>query len=402
MPDDNDDLFLLNDPMHHDSQTVASRQDKTGRPVDQEHARTAPADLGDSARVGEIDIAVPEPVPIDARSMTEDEKRAYEDIDQRAENLRLQRITDDLIGLDSSIGVPAIVRNAGMPILLGLAAVISLITIGQVVSTAAQIAALPVWAQIIVTVMLLVVVLVLVAVIWKLTRLYFRLKANKQISLSGLKMLSDRAELRVLSAQKSSEAVSSLTAYLTDYPVTDTTRLLDAGFQHKELQSIVAQREQLLSQAKDESPKRWLRRVRYDFQEVLDICAKRRVNSYAKQVGLKTAISPMPLLDNAIVLTLSLAMVKDLMTIYNLRTSGSASAHILLKAIVQAYVAGEMQGLTEAAAELGADVIGEQVGQISGKLTEMIGSKTGEGVVNGLMVKRLGGATIVLIQPVGA
>ena len=83
----------------------------------------------------------------------------------------------------------------------------------------------------------------------------------------------------------------------------------------------------------------------------LDSAATSICKSYAKKVAFKTAVSPLSLLDNVIVLSLSLLMVKDLMILYNLRMNLTGSGYILLQAIGQTYIAGELQDMTESLAE---------------------------------------------------
>ena len=92
--------------------------------------------------------------------------------------------------------------------------------------------------------------------------------------------------------------------------------------------------------------------------------------------------------------------VKDLMTLYNLRTSGRTTGQILVRVIAQAYLAGEMQDVSETFVGTMADGIKEHVGNIGAGLLKFVGSKIGEGVVNGLLIKRLGNATIDLLRPV--
>ncbi|NCP01847.1 MAG: DUF697 domain-containing protein [Deltaproteobacteria bacterium] len=92
-------------------------------------------------------------------------------------------------------------------------------------------------------------------------------------------------------------------------------------------------------------------------------------------------------------------MVRDMMTLYNLRVSNLGTGFILFHAISQAYIAGELQDLTESFAESLNDLVVSHFGQVGSKIAKVVGSKAVEGVANGLMMYRLGRATTKLLQP---
>ena len=93
-------------------------------------------------------------------------------------------------------------------------------------------------------------------------------------------------------------------------------------------------------------------------------------------------MSPLPMLDTTIVLTLYLSMVRDMMTIYNLKVGTVGAGYILFHAISQAYIAGELQDLMESFADSLNDVIVDHVGQVATTITKVVGAKAGEGVAN--------------------
>ena len=397
----NDDRFFdLGDPgKNKPEEPDTLGTDGSKGPVEPEDPKTIKRPFA-IPREGELGVGVPEPENVQARSMTAQERKRYSKEDAEAEQARLDMLALELTQQMNSFRVPQFIRRIGMWLMLGLASILGLLLVTQVTSALASIAALPAWAQWVVGVLLALVGLVIVALIIKLVLLFRKLQKNEQIQLSSLNALAQREELRALSTREHAKAVLQLCDYLRGYdPAKLAKDLASAGLLPGDIDDLTQARDKLLRTQGSIQPQRWIASFHQDFQAVLDRAAGRMIKGHAKKVGIKTAISPLPILDNAIVLTISLSMVKDLVVIYQLRVGRGAIGLVLLRVVGQAYLAGEIQELTEALSESAVEGLSEHVGQVTAKITGLLGSKTGEGLVNAILIWRLGSAAIKILQP---
>ena len=150
----------------------------------------------------------------------------------------------------------------------------------------------------------------------------------------------------------------------------------------------------------------WVVEYQSRFQDVLDNAARRRARQYGQRAALGTALVPVGALDQTLILYCCLRLVRELLVIYNVRPAFGQTATILARAIVQTYLGGEMQGLTEEGTEAGLEAVlggsAEELllGSAATALASQLGAKLVEGGVNGLLVWRLGTRTISFLQPV--
>ena len=389
-----DDDFTLNDPSRGVTGKTLTSDESPKSFTNVASIRTG------GHRDGEIVISVPEPEDVISRPLSESERKHYETIDTEAEKKRLTILASQITAEAQEFKLPDGLRKIYMFGLVGVASVLSLLILGQVTTALAQLRTLPVWSQWVIGILLGLVVLVILYLIVKLMQLFFRLQKNEKIDLTGIKALSEREALRELTKEKSEEAVNKLKSYLEDFPISEEVKFLGLGVTREEYDELSMVHTNLLgTRSEHGTPYKWLTVYQVSFQSVLNQIALRRVKAYATKTALKTAISPLPILDNTIVLALSLSMVRDLMTLYNLRMGAAGTGQILLRAIGQAYIAGELQDISEGLAESLGDMIGEQTGQVAGAVAKMAGSKIAEGTANGLMIYRLGKATSKLLQP---
>jgi len=143
------------------------------------------------------------------------------------------------------------------------------------------------------------------------------------------------------------------------------------------------------------------------FQAELESAARRRVVRAARLVAAKTAVTPRSI-DTAIVLHAALAMVGDLCRIFQLRLGTLGTAVVLGRAFALAYLSGQLQQATETLTrDAAADGAGqllhglpEGIGQVGSKLAGALAPKVAEGTANGILLWRLGAATIRLLRPV--
>jgi len=226
--------------------------------------------------------------------------------------------------------------------------------------------------------------------------IYFRLKRNHQIHLDELSELGRRSSLQ------RQEAMESLISYLTDYPIEDASfKLPMDNAKRNELleakQNLLGQWQSRLRQMPDE----WVKRFVEMFQNLLDKEADGRVQQAARMVAFKTAVSPNPLVDTAIVLFWSFKILGDLCRLYNLRVGTFETLALLSRVFFAAYIAGQLDEWEEHAKEsfegmlegmLGADVLKSIVARV--------GAKTGAGLANYFLMRRIGKKAIEMLRPI--
>jgi len=392
--DNQDNEFTLNDPSRITTEKESNSKSNPELIANNENDNTG-------YREGEILFAVPEPQEVKSRPLSESEKQHYTQIDIEAERNRLAILASQITFNKQGFMLPDGLRKFGMYALVGLAAILALLLLGQITSALVQFTTLPIWSQWIIGPLLVLVVLVIVYLIVRLMMLFFKLQRNEQVNLNGIKALNEREALRMLSKEKTEEALHKLKLYLKKFPIENESQFLSLGFTEDEYSHLTDTHRKLLEERPEyETPNKWLSDFQVGFQAELNKIAMRRAKGYATKTAIKTAISPLPILDMTIALALGLAMVRDMMVLYNLRMSYGGAGQILLRAIGQAYIAGELQDLSEGLADALGDMITEQTGQVAaGAIAKVIGSKVAEGTANGLMIYRLGKSTSKLLQP---
>ena len=133
-----------------------------------------------------------------------------------------------------------------------------------------------------------------------------------------------------------------------------------------------------------------------------------------------TAASRFAVLDQIIVLSACLALLKELLSLYGLRPSALQTGVLLARAVVTTYLSGVVHDVSEDVADAAAGAAGTADGladdgvlkDLVGKLGASAGEAVGAGVlaplagraaeaaVNGLLVSRLGTSAVRLVQPI--
>jgi putative membrane protein len=120
----------------------------------------------------------------------------------------------------------------------------------------------------------------------------------------------------------------------------------------------------------------------------LDRHARRLVTRVARDIGALTALSPLGLLDSAIVLWRTLAMLRALARLYGVRPGPVASIRLLRRTLAHVLAAGLGELLSDAAIETA-----------GASLLSVISSRIGQGAVHGLLAARLGLAAVQICRP---
>ncbi len=304
----------------------------------------------------------------------------------------------------AGLPVPAWLRWGYFAATLFLAALFGLFLFSQTISSIALAGTLPTWAQYALLVPLAFCGLVVLGVACSLVWSWLRLRTVRQVSLAAVEELRRRAESRKDGLEHFQEARRKLEKYMADYPLAgrEAGRLQAAGLSADDIERLFGERDYLAGRSTDS--KGWLDEFRAQFQARLDQAAARRVSSWAIKAAGCVMASPLPLLDAVLILGIALKMIRDLCVIYNVRTGGTATLVLLARAIRNAFLAG----VAEDAAEKAGEILGEEMsallgdtamGTVSSSFARIVAPKLGEGAINGLFMRRLGKATIRMLQP---
>jgi putative membrane protein len=120
----------------------------------------------------------------------------------------------------------------------------------------------------------------------------------------------------------------------------------------------------------------------------LDRQARRLVTRGARDIGALTALSPLGLLDSAIVLWRTLAMLRAIARLYGVRPGPVASIRLLRRTLGHVLAAGVGEVLNDAAVETA-----------GASLLSVISTRIGQGAVHGLLAARLGLAAGQICRP---
>ena len=297
--------------------------------------------------------------------------------------------------------------------LMAAASILGLLLVGQGAAAVGHIRNLPTPFDWIVGVAATAFALVIAALLVRLVWALMRLRRSPAVNLAGLRTLSERRQWQRLAVHHVDRARRELRRHLEEYE----TRATRSHLNDDERTRLDDARRDLLVEPQTLSASEWLEAFNGRFQSILDAAARRRVRAYAVKVGVGTAASRFPLLDQAIVLYACMALLRELLMLYGLRPTAVQTALLLARSVVTTYLSGVLQDVSDEAADTAVtatdslaedgplqDMItevgrgaGEAVG--AGVLAPLAG-RAAEGAINGVLVWRLGSRAIEQIQPV--
>jgi putative membrane protein len=120
----------------------------------------------------------------------------------------------------------------------------------------------------------------------------------------------------------------------------------------------------------------------------VDRQARRLVTRGARDIGALTTLSPLGLLDSAIVLWRTLTMLRAIARLYGVRPGPAASLRLLRQTLAHVLAAGVGELLSDAAVETA-----------GASLLSVISTRIGQGAVHGLLAARLGLAAVQICRP---
>ena len=341
------------------------------------------------------------------------------ELEKRDRIEREREAAEALRGLESAdagfLRLPAAVVTTLAWGLMAVASVLGLVLVAQGAAAVGAIQALPAPFSWVAGGVAVVSAGVLAYLIVRLGLVVARVRRTPSLDLKLLDALDQRRRWQYLAVQRVDDARRALRSHLEEY---------DLRFVRRHLGEVDAARledvrRRLVDDSDDRSSVEWLEAFGR-FQAVLDGVATRRVRSYAIRVGLGTAASRFAVLDQVIVLSACLALLKELLSLYGLRPSALQTGVLLARAVVTTYLSGVVHDVSEdvAATASGAGaadgladdgVFKDLVGKLGAGAGEAVGAagvlaplagRAAEAAVNGLLVSRLGTSAVRLVQPI--
>jgi uncharacterized membrane protein YcjF (UPF0283 family) len=354
-------------------------------------------------RRGDRGLGQPNFTAAESRPLTEEElvrHRAEEDRRLREE---FARKVESLRGMNEFWPVPQWMRRILLVTLLVGASVLGLLVTVELSRFVSTFASLPVpfnWVGAAGAALFGGILLCVTGwMFWQLARL----KRSPAVRLEALTILAEREKWRQLALIHAAEAKDRISAHLREYPLSTQhlKRLFSIGMTEAECGELAKARDRLLDNTVPMTPKAWLHAYASQFQGIQDDAAKRRIRQYAFRVGAGTATSPLAALDQMIILYSSMALIRDLLCLYQVRPAFGQTGLLLARAVLNTYLGGLIEGVTENAAESVADSVHQMTGEIfGGSVLRTLGAKAAEAGLNGYLLHRLGNSTTRMLRPV--
>lgn len=360
---------------------------------------------GRTLRSGDSGVGIPRSAGTEgARRVSAEETETYQ---RQQEDDERQRLLDHLQDLEAMrpYELPRFVRRLALWGGVALAAVVGLVLVTQVATLMASVETMVGPARWVLSTLGAVCGAVILWLTLRLAWALVRLRKSPEVNGAALEHLRERQVWQKLAVEHLDQAESKLKDYLMGYAINPGREqpLLAAGLTEEDVSELADARRHLLEDAFLPSDE-WLVEYQRRFQDVLDSAARRRARHYGQRAALGTALVPIAAVDQALILYCCLRLVRDLLVIYGVRPAFGQTITILVRAIVQTYLGGEMQSLTEEGAEAALDAVAgsaeELVESAATAMASQVGAKLVEGGVNGLLVWRLGTRTISFLQPV--
>jgi putative membrane protein len=286
-----------------------------------------------------------------------------------------------------------------------LAAAMILWVFSQAMALVGQIQAMPFPLQYIGWGAFGLVMVMLLAGLLRLTWIYIKLAASPNVSLSAIRELKKREEMRERAKADLRYATKQIQNFLTAYRIEDAKmqrKLRRLGFTGEEVQKLEAVVTKLRrpDRGDDEG---YLQNVSEQFLARLDEKAKNRVKAYAILTGAKTAVFSKGHIDALIVAANSYLMVSDLCELYNVRTSRMGTLKVLAHMCIAAFVAANLEDVADSVVDAAKGAFTEDLGPAGAGLVAgatAITKRGTEGLINYLLIQRLGRTTLRNLRPI--
>lgn len=141
----------------------------------------------------------------------------------------------------------------------------------------------------------------------------------------------------------------------------------------------------------------WLEAFETSVGQPLDTMAKQTIWRYGRLIGVKTAVSPFPLVDSLAVLYNNFLLIGDLAFLYGRRLSRHEVVLLLWVIIFQVFIATRSQELFDSVAEEMSQTI--QSG-LARNVAEFVAPKVAEGTLHAMVTWRIGRRSQRMLRPV--
>ena len=274
------------------------------------------------------------------------------------------KIEDPVVDFDSTLKDLSEQRKFSFPylgkflkyaswIIYLIVAVLFLFSISQFAYFYSSVKSLPIWLQWICFIVVIACLSFIILTCFIIIKKIWSFPQKKYLDIRALEILSQRQELRSLVNQKFEEGKIQLEKYLNSFDLEKPDNDFKALFSEEEFKKLIQGKKSLLSENNWDKPQEWIHDFQgFAFQGILDSVAKRIVKRYAFAVASGTAISPKSFVDQTIVVMGSIAMTKDLLTLYRIQPAIGESIYLLAQGLFIAYIGGKMQWATGSAMEI--------------------------------------------------
>lgn len=267
-----------------------------------------------------------------------------------------------------------------------------------------------------------IIAVLLLLISWSILRLalwYLWRPANPRLKKADIHNARHRPFVQQQTKRKLVEGKALLEQILADYPMQDhkLKRLLLASGCGEEATRRLEREIRELTADREMGTAAWLSQCNDRVLKLIDECARKRVKDYSLRVGMKTAVMPSGVVDLLIVVANSLLMLKDLCSLYNVRTSPWGTCSIAFHLFTNAFVATRLEGqISDYAPETffgdgdpftdptalnaATDTIAGSIGTAFSAVTLGVGKRVAEGTANAILVGRLGEVCIRYLRPI--
>jgi len=317
---------------------------------------------------------------------------------EREEPITDKEFDEALLGATRGIDMLGALRRklGAWPLLVFISCAVILFLISQMLTFVNQLQTLPEPVRLGGYAVLTLLVVGIMWALWRLTKVFARVRTTPRVQVEALRKLSQRAELRRQANARLHQAKSTLLDFLAQYPLTDRSEaviLLGKCLNDADGRTFRANAQALLTE-ESSTTEGWLEQFDRQFLGYLDAAARNRISQYAKLVGVKTAALPSGL-DTPVVLLNAYLLAGDLCIIYNLRTTGTGTVAILARVLFNAFAASQASEWTQSAA----DLLFEGGGVVAGA-AKAVASRAAEGGANYFLFRRLGAAMVRYLRPI--
>lgn len=273
--------------------------------------------------------------------------------------------------------------------------------------------------------------------LWSAGRLFlivFNRPVTPSFDLLHIHDATTRPRIQKLTTTNSEQAKDFLHGLLRDYDFHNPRfRSLLKGCEktESELDKFESECQRLLSD-REHSDESWIRKFRDSVLPFFDDCARKRIEQYARAVGVRTGLMPNGTIDLLIVSSNSLALLGDVCEIYGVRATRVGMLSLAAQIFMNTFVAARLEGqidrfvtdiskpgsggadtketgdvAAEAKAELVASLFGEGTQSVLSSVVDglskvvfNVGKRAAEGFANYILCLRFGDSCVKYIRPV--